>query len=61
MDRVEQKIQAITTINGILEGRGLKPNNTIAEHIVDALQARGWRGPGEVKWLRERVANEQDR
>ena len=39
MDRIEQKLQAITTINGILEGRGLRANNTIAEHIVDALQA----------------------
>ena len=60
MDRIEQKMQAITTINGILEGRGLRHNNTIAEHIIDALQARGWRGPAEVKWLRERLADEQD-
>ena len=60
MDRIEQKLQAITTINGILEGRGLRANNTVAEHIVDALQARGWRGPGEVKWLRERLADEKN-
>jgi hypothetical protein len=61
MDRIEQKLQAIQTINAILEGRGLKFSNTASEQIVDALQARGWRGPAEVKWLRERVADEQNR
>jgi hypothetical protein len=55
MDRVEEKLEAIKTISGILEGRGIHAGNTVCEHIVDALAARGWRGPVEIRWIKEMV------
>lgn len=52
---VEEKMAAMQTIKAIMEGRGIKASNTIAEHIVDALIARGWRGPKTVSWIKEMV------
>ena len=55
MDRIEEKLEAIKTISGILEGRGIYAGNIVCEHIVDALAARGWRGPAETRWIKEMV------
>lgn len=53
MINVEEKLEAMQTIKGIMEGRGTKVSNTVAEHIVDALMARGWRGPTNIKRIKE--------
>ena len=55
MNNVEEKMAAMQTINSILEGRGMKGGNTVSEHIIDALMARGWRGPKTVVWIKEMV------
>ena len=56
MEMIEQKNQAIRVVKEILENRMTHPSrDTVAEHIVDALMAFGWRGPKELRWIQERV------
>jgi hypothetical protein len=56
MQMIEQKNQAIRVVKEILENRMMNPNrDAIAEHIIDALMAFGWRGPKELRWIQERV------
>ena len=56
MEMIEQKNKAIRIVQEILENRMANPNrNQVAEHIIDALMAFGWRGPNELRWLQERV------
>ena len=53
---IEQKNQAINVVKEILENRMTHPSrDVIAEHIIDALMAFGWRGPRELRWIQERV------
>ena len=56
MEMVEQKNQAIRVVKEILENRMMNPNrDQVAEHVIDALMAFGWRGPKELRWIQERV------
>lgn len=56
MEMIEQKNQAIKVVKEILENRMTHPSrDVIAEHIIDALMAFGWRGPRELRWIQERV------
>lgn len=56
MNTIEQKVVAIKVVQGILENRMMEQNRMIvAEHIMEALQAYGWRGPKELRWLQERA------
>ena len=53
---IEQKNKAIHIVKEILENRMTHPHrDVIAEHIIDALVAFGWRGPNELRWIQERV------
>jgi hypothetical protein len=53
---VDQKNQAIRVVQEILENRMTNPDRAaVAEHVVDALMAFGWRGPKELRWIKERV------
>ena len=56
MEMDEQKAKAVRFVQEILENRMMERNRRIvAEHIVDALKAYGWRGPKELRWLQERA------
>jgi len=56
LDMIEQKVRAIKLVQQILENRMMEQNRMIvAEHIIDALGAYGWRGPKELRWLQERA------
>ena len=56
MNLIEQKNKAIWIVKEILENRMTHPQrDVIAEHIIDALMAFGWRGPNELRWIQERV------
>ena len=56
MEMIEQKNQAIRVVKEILENRMANPDRAaVAEHVVDALMAFGWRGPNELRWIQERV------
>ena len=56
MEMIEQKNQAIRVVKEILENRMMNPNrDQVAEHVIDALMAFGWRGPKELRWIQERV------
>ena len=56
MEMIEQKNRAIRVVQEILENRMANPDRgAVAEHIVDALMAFGWRGPNELRWIQERV------
>ena len=56
VEMIEQKNQAINVVKEILENRMTHPSrDVIAEHIIDALMAFGWRGPRELRWIQERV------
>ena len=56
VEMIEQKNQAIKVVKEILENRMTHPSrDVIAEHIIDALMAFGWRGPRELRWIQERV------
>jgi len=53
---IEQKNKAIKIVKEILENRMMNPNrDQVAEHVIDALMAFGWRGPNELRWIQERV------
>jgi len=53
---IEQKNKAIWIVKEILENRMTHPQrDVLAEHIIDALMAFGWRGPNELRWIQERV------
>lgn len=53
---IEQKNRAIFIVKEILENRMMNPNrDQVAEHIIDALMAFGWRGPNELRWIQEKV------
>lgn len=53
---IEQKVKAIKLVQNILENRMTEPSRMVlAEHIIDALSAFGWRGPHELRWLQEKV------
>jgi len=53
---IEQKVRAMKLVQQILENRMMEKNRMIlAEHIIDALQAYGWRGPKELRWIQERT------
>jgi|GEM_PF-5619939 hypothetical protein len=56
MNLIEQKNKAIWIVKEILENRMTHPQrDVLAEHIIDALMAFGWRGPNELRWIQERV------
>ena len=56
MNLIEQKNKAIKIVKEILENRMMNPNrDQVAEHVIDALMAFGWRGPNELRWIQERV------
>jgi phosphoglycerate dehydrogenase-like enzyme len=56
MEMIEQKNKAIFIVKEILENRMMNPNrDQVAEHIIDALMAFGWRGPKELRWIQEKV------
>jgi len=55
MDRIEEKLDAIKTINETLKSHDVHTGNIICEQIVDALIVRGWRGPAETRWIKEMV------
>lgn len=56
MEMIEQKNKAIRIVQDILENRMSNPNRgEVAEHVIDALMAFGWRGPNELRWIQERV------
>ena len=53
---VEQRDKAVKFVQEILENRMMERNRRVlAEHIVDALRACGWRGPKELRLLQEMV------
>lgn len=57
MTNIEQKNQAIRVVKDILENRLMDTpsRSALAEHIIDALTAYGWRGPKEMRWIQERA------
>lgn len=56
MEMIDQKNKAIWIVKEILENRMMNPNrDQVAEHIIDALIAFGWRGPKDLRWIQERA------